>query len=76
MNLKHLADASSYGKFQVLHPDQFVLELISQNPETVYRGFKAMLARLKNPPQSKAQVLQTLKDCGLIETAKRLEIMV
>lgn len=73
INLKDFSNASSFGNFLVMHPDKFVMKLISQNPAAVYRGFKTMMARLKNPPQSKAQVLQTLTDCGLVETAKHLE---
>lgn len=74
-NLKDFANASSFGRFQVLHPDQFILELISLNPAAVYHGFTNMMTRLKNPPQSKAELLQTLTTCGLDETAKHLEMI-
>lgn len=63
------------GKFEVIHPDDFIDRLISEDSEAVYRGFEKMVLRLKNPPQSKAEVLASLSGCGLVATAKKLKEM-
>jgi predicted nucleic acid-binding protein len=60
------------GEFEVIHPDDFIKRLISKNPKAVFRSFEKMALRLKNPPQSKTDVLETLSNCGLVLTAKKL----
>ena len=61
--------------YKVIHRDDFINRLISENSEAVYRGFEKMVLRLKNPPQSEAEGLTTLSGCGLVITAKKLKEM-
>lgn len=63
------------GRFEVIHPDDFIDRLIAENPKAVYQSFEKMVLRLKNPPQSKAEVLTTLSGCGLVITARKLKEM-
>ncbi|NHE56679.1 PIN domain-containing protein [Cyclobacterium plantarum] len=60
---------------KVIHPDAFVIKLISLNPIAVFGSFEKLVSRLKNPPQSKADVLGTLVKCDLPETARVLALM-
>ena len=76
INLKDFMDiVGPTREFEVIHPDDFINRLISENPEAVYRGFVKMVLRLKNPPQSKDEVLTTLSGCGLVQTAMKLKAM-
>lgn len=56
-------------KPQVIHPDDFICLIISKNPVSVVKCFYKLVLRLKNPPQSKEEVLSTLEKTGLIKTA-------
>ena len=72
-NLKDF-DSKAGQKFnvEIIHPDKFVALLIFENKEATAQSFERMVARLKNPPQSKQETLKTLQNCGLIESAKLL----
>lgn len=61
-------------EIQVIHPDEFVCQLISQNQEAVCKCFEKLVLSLKNPPQSKTDVLSTLKKCGLVESVHLLDL--
>lgn len=47
------------------HPDLFISNLIDLNPEKSVAAFRKQVSILKNPPKSEAQVLESLKKCGL-----------
>lgn len=72
-NLKDF-DSKTVQKFKlkIIHPDRFVTLLISENRKAVAKSFERMVARLKNPPQSKKETLKTLANCGLVESAQQL----
>lgn len=57
---------------RVIHPDAFVCQLISENPDAVTKSFEKVISRLKSPPQTKEDVLNTLEKCGLMKTARNL----
>jgi hypothetical protein len=59
-------------KIKVIHPDSFVCQLFSQNPDAVFISFEKLVLRLKNPPQSKTDVLNTLEKCGLVKSVRIL----
>ena len=72
-NLRDFQEASSQPiEIQVIHPDTFISQLIANDTEAVTRSLEKLVSRLKNPPQSKATVINTLEKCGLIETAWQL----
>lgn len=58
---KHLTPFSIQG----IHPDDFIVQLIHQNKETVLEAFNNQVANLKSPPMTKEEVLNSLKKCGL-----------
>jgi predicted nucleic acid-binding protein len=72
-NLKHFPDAvlSGYG-IQAQHPDEFVSNLIGLDAEAVYTAVKEQRARLKNPPKSAEDFLETLEKQSLAQTAALL----
>lgn len=72
-NLKDF-DSTDLKSFEIepVHPDHFIVWLISENGEIAKKSFERMVKGLKNPPQSKEEVLLTLGKCGLPETVRTL----
>ena len=62
---------SPYG-IKAVHPDEFVLMLLNEAPDTVCAVAEEHRQALQNPPKTREQYLDTLNKQGLIETAKRL----
>lgn len=54
------------------HPDQFLLSLINRDPQQVLRSIEIARNRLKNPPKTFEEYLETLRTKGLVETVARL----
>jgi hypothetical protein len=54
------------------HPDQFLLSLINRDPQQVLRSIEIARNRLKNPPKTFDEYLDTLRTQGLVEVAARL----
>lgn len=55
-----------------IHPDDFCVLLIKQNQESAIKAFLKLLERLKNPPRSSIEVLETLRKTDLPKTASLL----
>ncbi len=55
---------------QVLSADDFVLGMIDKNELAVKDALHTQVNRLKRPPQSVAEVLATLKKCGLKKSVR------
>lgn len=72
-NLKHFPDSvlSGYG-IAAQHPDEFVSNLIGLDAEGVYTAVKEQRARLKNPPKSAEEFLETLEKQSLAQTVAHL----
>jgi predicted nucleic acid-binding protein len=72
-NLKHFPDAvlSGYG-IEAQHPDEFVSNLTGLDAEAVYTAVKNQRARLKNPPKSAEEFLETLEKQSLAQTVANL----
>lgn len=49
-------------------PDEFIVSLLKSNLSRVLVAFERLVNALKNPPQNKEQVLNTLQNCGLKES--------
>ena len=56
---------SGYG-IVAQHPDLFVSDLIERQPQQVLAAVETILARLKNPPQTWDNYLETLANQGLL----------
>lgn len=62
---------NQYG-IETQHPDEFIRHLIDLAPEKVYLSAKQHRARLKKPPKSISEYLDTLAQQGLSETVAAL----
>jgi predicted nucleic acid-binding protein len=59
-------------KIEALHPDEFIMRLISLDSPAVCDVARLHRARLRNPPKSVEDYLQTLGDQGLAKTTLHL----
>jgi len=55
----------------IYSPDNFITMLYKLSPEVTNQAFQNQLVSLKNPPQTKKQLLETLIKCNL-KSAKKL----
>lgn len=58
-----------------LHPDTFVLDLLDLAPGLVMRVVQEQASALKHPPQSVADVLDVLEQCGLVRATAELRLL-
>jgi predicted nucleic acid-binding protein len=58
-----------------LHPDVFLSQIVSSNPLESASAFRNMLNRLKKPPMSRLDLLQTLQQSGLTDTVEKLRLI-
>jgi predicted nucleic acid-binding protein len=72
-NLKDFPDAilARYG-IVAQHPDVFIGDLIERYPKQVLQAVDTILARLKNPPQTFENHLDTLANQGLLTSVAML----
>jgi hypothetical protein len=54
------------------HPDDFVLDTIDISPGAVAKVISEQAAALKNPPRSVGELLDTLRDQGLVRSVAKL----
>ena len=73
-NLKHFpAKALEVYGIEAQDPDNFLLNLLDLTPGIFCGAIKKVRARLKNPPYSVQDYLNTLRKQGLIATVAQLE---
>lgn len=74
-NLRHFpeADLNTYD-LTAQHPDVFIRHLSDLEPDAVAESARMVRARLKKPPVSVDQYLNTLHGQGLVETATELRL--
>ncbi len=72
-NLKDFP-ASVLGGYHIeaMHPDEFIVRLWDESPESVLDAVRRHRAALKRPPKTAADYLATLGQCRLTETVTRL----
>ena len=58
---------------KIVHPDNFVLNVVDLDEQTAVQGFKRMINRLKNPPLSDEDVLKALEKSGITKGAIKLK---
>lgn len=61
----------SYG-IEAMHPDDFILDLIDLAPGAVAGAVTDQVSSLKNPPRTLGDVLDTLRNQGLVRTVAKL----
>jgi hypothetical protein len=60
---------------EALHPDEFVLDLLDLAPAAVANVIRDQAASLKSPPRTIAELLDTLRDNGLVQAVAKLREM-
>jgi hypothetical protein len=55
------------------HPDTFISNLINLDKQKAIEALNNQIKSLKNPPKTKKEVLETLKNCGLEQSVILLE---
>lgn len=56
-------------QIEVIHPDDFVMDLVDLSEKRAVAAFRELRARKKNPPLSIAELIQRLRDGGLVQTS-------
>jgi hypothetical protein len=56
-------------QIEVIHPDDFVMDLVDLNEKRAVAAFRELRARKKNPPLSVVELIQRLRDGGLVQTS-------
>jgi hypothetical protein len=56
-------------RLEVIHPDDFVMDLVDLNEKRAVAAFRELRARKKNPPWTEDELLQRLRNAGLVQTA-------
>ena len=72
-NMKDFPDdvLAAYG-VEAKHPDEFLIDQIGLAPDALVRVIIEQSQALKNPPRSVAELLDTLRDCGLVQAVAKL----
>lgn len=56
-------------KIEVIHPDDFVMDLVTLNEKRAVAAFRELRARKKNPPWPVDELIQRLSRSGLVQTS-------
>lgn len=65
-------DAIAPFGIEAKHPDDFVMDTLSLSPGLVLRVVNEQANALKSPPVTLAELLDTLRDCGLEQSVARM----
>jgi len=73
MNLRDFpADILARYNLEAQHPDDFVMNQLELREYEALAAIKRMRARLRNPPRTPAELIETLARHGLVQCARRL----
>jgi hypothetical protein len=73
-NLKHFpADKLGPWGIEAQHPDQFLTHQFHLSRPIFLRAVKTVRSRLKNPPKSVEEYLDTLRSQGILATVRTIE---
>ena len=72
-NLKDFPEEvlTAYG-IEAKHPDEFIIDQIGLAPGALVNVVVEQAQSLKNPPRMVPELLDTLRDCGLIQSVAKL----
>jgi len=56
-------------ELEVIHPDDFVMDLVDLNEKRAVAAFRELRARKRNPPWETSELSQRLRDAGLVQTS-------
>ena len=70
-NVKDFAADHLQGRLQieVIHPDDFIMDLIDLNEKRAVAAFRELRARKKNPPWTVDDIAKRLQASGLVQTS-------
>lgn len=54
---------------EVIHPDDFILDLVTLNEKRAVAAFRELRARKKNPPWDVPELVRRLSECQLVQTS-------
>lgn len=54
---------------EVLHPDDFIMDLITLNEKRAVAAFRELRSRKKNPPWDVDELVRRMSESGLVQTA-------
>jgi len=64
---------SEHLRIEVIHPDDFVMDLVDLNEKRAVAAFRELRARKKNPPWEIGELVQRLRNAGLVQTSLWLQ---
>lgn len=56
-------------QIEVIHPDDFIMDLIDLNEKRAVAAFRELRARKKNPPWTVDEIVKRLQTSGLVQTS-------
>jgi predicted nucleic acid-binding protein len=71
-NLKDLSEVLVRFALEAKHPDDFLIDQIDLAPGLVVAALLEQVAALRNPPVTREQMLDRLREAGLIQSVARL----
>jgi len=63
------AHLKEHLQIEVIHPDDFVMDLVDLNEKRAVAAFRELRARKKNPPWETGELALRLRDAGLVQTS-------
>jgi hypothetical protein len=63
------AHLKEHLEIEVIHPDDFVMDLVDLNEKRAVAAFRELRARKKNPPWETSELIQRLRVAGLVQTS-------
>jgi hypothetical protein len=63
------AHLKEHLQIEVLHPDDFVMDLVDLNEKRAVAAFRELRARKKSPPWAPSELVLRLQKAGLLQTS-------
>jgi hypothetical protein len=63
------AHLKEHLQIEVIHPDDFIMDLVDLNEKRAVAAFRELRARKKNPPWKTGELIQLLRDAALVQTS-------
>lgn len=63
------AHLKEHLQIEVIHPDDFIMDLVDLNEKRAVAVFRELRARKKDPPWKTSELVQRLRDAALVQTS-------
>ena len=67
-----VAHLQEHLQIEVIHPDDFVMDLVDLHEKRAVSAFRELRARKQNPPWAPRELIQRLQKSGLVQTSRWL----